>query len=117
MELEPLLDSLAVLAGQEPEALEVLLAAAVHNEAHTVVEGLHFGVRDRQVAVGGQLLNLGGLGGDYPEVFLPLFGEHQAHNAAVALAAVESFFGVSRADESDGPGDPGAAPAPTRNHR
>ena len=28
----------------------------------------------------------------YPEVFLPLHGRHQGDNAAVALAAVESFF-------------------------
>ncbi|WP_289305995.1 glutamate ligase domain-containing protein, partial [Streptomyces hygroscopicus] len=33
-------------------------------------------------------------GGEYPEVFLPLHGAHQAHNAAVALAAVEAFFGI-----------------------
>jgi dihydrofolate synthase / folylpolyglutamate synthase len=30
----------------------------------------------------------------YPELFLPLHGEHQAHNAVVALAAVEAFFGA-----------------------
>ena len=47
-----------------------------------------------QVAVGGQLLELQGLGGVYSEIFLPLHGEHQAHNAVVALAAVEAFFGA-----------------------
>ncbi len=40
------------------------------------------------------MLTLHGLGGDYDEVFLPLHGAHQAQNAAVALAAVEAFFGV-----------------------
>ena len=30
----------------------------------------------------------------YSEIFLPLHGEHQAHNAAIALAAVEAFFGA-----------------------
>ena len=30
-------------------------------------------------------------------MFLPLHGAHQAHNAAVALAAVEAFFGVGAA--------------------
>ena len=96
--------SSAVIGGQVPEVLEVLLAAAIQQEATTAVEGVHFGVRDRKVAVGGQLLDLVGLGGDYPDVFLPLFGEHQAHNAATALAAVESFFGVL-------PGDPVPRPA------
>ncbi len=57
-------------------------------------EGLEFGVVSRQLAVGGQVLTLRGLGGEYEEVFLPLHGAYQAHNAAVALAAVEAFFGV-----------------------
>jgi dihydrofolate synthase/folylpolyglutamate synthase len=57
-------------------------------------EGLEFGVRHRDVAVGGQLLALQTPAGVYDEVFLPLHGAHQAHNAAVALAAVEVFFGA-----------------------
>jgi dihydrofolate synthase/folylpolyglutamate synthase len=40
------------------------------------------------------MLRLRGLAGDYDEVFLPLYGEHQAGNAATALAAVEAFFGA-----------------------
>ena len=31
--------------------------------------------------------------GEYADVQLPLFGDHQAQNAAVAIAAVESFLG------------------------
>ena len=46
------------------------------------------------IAVGGQVLTLQGLGGVYDEVFLPLFGAHQAQNAALALAAVEAFLGA-----------------------
>ncbi len=89
--------SSVVLAAQEPEAMEVLAAAAAQLEAPAVVEGLHFGVLERLVAVGGQQVALRGLGGDYPEIFLPLFGAHQARNAAAALAAVESFFGIGAA--------------------
>jgi dihydrofolate synthase/folylpolyglutamate synthase len=44
--------------------------------------------------VGGQFLTLQGLGGTYDEVFVPLYGAHQAQNASVALAAVEAFFGA-----------------------
>jgi len=44
------------------------------------------------VAVGGQLLTLRGLTGTYEDVFLPLYGEHQARNAACALVAVEAFL-------------------------
>ena len=84
-----------VLAAQEPEAAEVVLATAVQLEATTAVEGLHFGVVDRTLAVGGQQVTLHGLGGDYEDIYLPLFGEHQARNAALALTAVESFFGIA----------------------
>ena len=47
---------------------------------------------ERQVAVGGQLLSLRGLGGTYTEVFLPLHGVHQAQNALVALLAAEALL-------------------------
>jgi dihydrofolate synthase/folylpolyglutamate synthase len=60
-------------------------------------EGTEFGVLDRRVAVGGQQLRLQGLGGEYEDVFLPLFGAHQAQNAATALAAVEAFLGAGAA--------------------
>ena len=87
--------SSVVLAAQDPEVMDVLAAAAHQMEAPTAIEGIHFGVLERSVAVGGQLVTLRGLGGDYPEVFLPLFGAHQARNAAAAVAAVESFFGIT----------------------
>jgi dihydrofolate synthase/folylpolyglutamate synthase len=37
----------------------------------------------------------------YSEIFLPLHGEHQAQNAAVALAAVEAFFGAGQDRQLD----------------
>jgi len=51
-----------------------------------------FGCVDNRVAVGGRLVSLRTPGGAYDDVFLPLHGEHQGDNAAVALAAVEAFF-------------------------
>lgn len=88
------LDPVTVLAAQEPEVADVLLRATV--EAGTVVAraGSEFTVLDARTAVGGQLLELQGLGGVYSEVFLPLHGAHQAANASLALAAVEAFFGA-----------------------
>jgi dihydrofolate synthase/folylpolyglutamate synthase len=86
----------AVLAPGQPEALDVLLARCAEVGGEAVVEGVHFGVEDRRLALGGQQLRLAGLGGSYDEIFLPLFGEHQAHNAAAALAAVEAFLGGGR---------------------
>ncbi|MDA2890101.1 bifunctional folylpolyglutamate synthase/dihydrofolate synthase [Mycolicibacterium sp. BiH015] len=88
------LSTVAVLARQVPEAMEVLLAGSVRADAAVAREDSEFAVLGRQVAIGGQMLELQGLGGVYSEIFLPLHGEHQAHNAAVALAAVEAFFGA-----------------------
>ncbi|MFD4428046.1 bifunctional folylpolyglutamate synthase/dihydrofolate synthase [Nocardia sp. NPDC058497] len=87
-------DTVAVIAEQEPEVMDVLLRRAVEVDAAVAREGAEFRVLERAVAVGGQLLTLQGLGGVYDEIFLPLHGEHQARNASLALAAVEAFFGA-----------------------
>nr|WP_246405989.1 folylpolyglutamate synthase/dihydrofolate synthase family protein [Modestobacter versicolor] len=87
----------AVLAHQPPGALEALVRRAIEVDATVAREGTEFGVLERRVAVGGQQVRLQGLGGEYDEVFLPLFGAHQAQNAAVALAAVEAFLGAGAA--------------------
>ncbi|OMC49955.1 folylpolyglutamate synthase/dihydrofolate synthase family protein [Mycobacterium sp. IS-1264] len=94
-------DTVAVIARQPPEAMEVLLAQSVRADAAVAREDSEFAVLDRQVAIGGQVLRLQGLGGVYSDVFLPLHGEHQAHNAAVALAAVEAFFGAGAQRQLD----------------
>src|SRR5581483_9439138 len=94
-------DTVAVLGRQVPEAMEVVLAQAVRADAAVAREDSEFAVLGRQVAVGGQLLQLQGLGGVYSDVFLPLHGEHQAHNAALALAAVEAFFGAGAQRQLD----------------
>ena len=52
----------------------------------------------RVPAVGGQMLTLQGLHGQYDDVFLPLYGAHQAQNAVTALAAVEAFVGDQQLD-------------------
>jgi dihydrofolate synthase/folylpolyglutamate synthase len=84
----------AVLAPQPADAAKVLLKHAVEVDATVARDGLEFGVLHREIAVGGQMLTLRGIGGEYEQVFLPLHGEHQAHNAVLALAAVEAFFGI-----------------------
>jgi dihydrofolate synthase/folylpolyglutamate synthase len=90
-----------VLAAQQPEAAEVLLRRAAEVGATVAREGLEFGVVERHTAVGGQLVTLQGLAGTYDEMFLPLFGEHQAQNAACAVAAVEAFLGGGTARQID----------------
>lgn len=85
--------SFVVLAPQEVEVAEVLLRRVAEVGATAAREGVEFGVVSRQPGVGGQLVSLRGLAREYDEVFLPLYGLHQAHNAVVALAAVEAFVG------------------------
>lgn len=90
-------ESIAVLAHQQPGALDALVRRAVEVDVVVAREGTEFGVLERRVAVGGQQVRLQGLGGEYAEVYLPLFGAHQAQNAATALAAVEAFLGAGAA--------------------
>lgn len=87
--------AVAVLAQQPVAAAEVLLRRVAEVGASVAREGIEFGVTERDVAIGGQQLALRGLRGDYPQVYLPLFGAYQAGNAACALAAVEAFAGVA----------------------
>lgn len=94
-------ESVAVLAKQDPEAEAVLLARAQEVGAVVARAGREFDVSSRSVAVGGQMVSLRGLGGEYEDIFLPLFGEHQADNAALALAAVEAFFGAGAGRQLD----------------
>jgi dihydrofolate synthase / folylpolyglutamate synthase len=82
-----------VTAMQQLAALDELRATAAQFEAPVSIERADFAVERASVAVGGQLLDLRGLAGAYEGVFLPLYGDHQAQNAAVAVAAVESFLG------------------------
>ncbi|MBK6871371.1 MAG: bifunctional folylpolyglutamate synthase/dihydrofolate synthase [Kineosporiaceae bacterium] len=87
--------AVAIIADQDShEAAEILLRRAAEVGATVAREGLEFGVAGREVAIGGQLLTLQGLGGIYEDLFLPLHGIHQAQNAVCALAAVEAFLGA-----------------------
>jgi dihydrofolate synthase / folylpolyglutamate synthase len=86
--------SVAVLGPQLPEVVQVIAARGAEVGATLARDGIEFGVLQRDVAVGGQQLRLQGFGGVYSEIFLPLHGAHQAHNAALALAAAEAFFGA-----------------------
>lgn len=90
-----------VLAEQTDEAEGVVLAAAAERGARVVREGVDVHVVERQVAVGGQMLVLRGLGGVYADVYLPLHGAHQAHNALLALVAVEALLTGGAALDGD----------------
>ena len=95
-------DSAALIMAVQTEDVEgVLLAAAAARGARVVREGVDIDVTERSVAVGGQLVSLRGLGGIYTEVFLPLYGAHQAHNALLALVATEALLTGGAALDGD----------------
>ena len=82
-----------VVAEQLPEVMSVLVERAREVGATIAQEGVDFGVVSRGAAVGGQLVTLRGLHAEYAELFLPLYGAHQAQNAALAVAATEAVSG------------------------
>jgi dihydrofolate synthase/folylpolyglutamate synthase len=95
--------SAVVVAAQAESAMSALEPAFPHARVvwHEVAGG-DIEVVERHAAVGGQLVTLRTPGATYEGIFIPLFGAHQAHNAALALAAVEALM-------ADG-GDEGSLP-------
>lgn len=87
-------ESNVVLAAQTPEVAKVLMAKVAQVSAIPFRQGVEFSVANRAIAVGGQLISINGLHGLIDDIFLPLYGAHQANNAAIALAAAEAFTGV-----------------------
>jgi dihydrofolate synthase/folylpolyglutamate synthase len=85
--------AVVVTALQKAEAMDELTRAAEHDEASLLSEGVDFALLDARLAVGGQVIDVRGRAGEYRDLVLPLFGEHQAQNAVLAIAAVESFLG------------------------
>ena len=88
--------SIAVLGDQVLEAAEILAQRAIDVSTVVARQGMEFKVSDRNVALGGQMITIDGINGTYDDIFLPLHGVHMAANAAIALAAVEAFFGGTR---------------------
>jgi dihydrofolate synthase / folylpolyglutamate synthase len=90
--------AVAVLARQPEAAAQTLARRAAEVSVPVRTEGTDFGVRNRELAVGGQRLEVWDRSGSYPDLLLPLFGAYQAQNAACALAAVEAFAGTGPLD-------------------
>ena len=86
-------NSVAVVAHQDEEVMEVLARRAREVGASLLVEGVHFGVAQSVPAVGGQMMSLRVDEMGFDDVLLPLFGGHQAQNAVLALAAAHVLLG------------------------
>jgi len=81
-----------IVSNQSKDAAKIILAKAIENNSPIMREGIELDVLERSVGIGGQQLTIVNPYGTHSELFLPLFGKHQASNAAVSLTAVEAFL-------------------------
>jgi dihydrofolate synthase/folylpolyglutamate synthase len=87
-------DSIVISGIDQDDVFDIVAKRAFEKGATSVHRaGVDLEIVDRRVAVGGQVISVRGLHGTYDGVFLALFGEHQAHNALLAIAACEAFVG------------------------
>jgi dihydrofolate synthase/folylpolyglutamate synthase len=89
-----------VIREQVDEAELVLRARADEVGATLRWEGPEWEVEERLQAVGGQSLRIRGLYATYEDLFLPLFGEHAARNAAAGIVAIEALTGQPLHEDS-----------------
>lgn len=89
--------SIAVI-GELNEDLHPIFSAEPHEEI--LFRGEQFDVVDNHLALGGRSLHVRTTRADYIDLFLPLHGWHQGDNTAVAIMAVESFFGSALDQET-----------------
>jgi dihydrofolate synthase / folylpolyglutamate synthase len=82
-------ESLVVSSPQYAGVVEVLEA----NSQGLKLSGRDFQYGDVSNDGFGTRFSVRGLAGDYPQVWMPIIGFHQAQNAATAIAAVELFLG------------------------
>jgi dihydrofolate synthase/folylpolyglutamate synthase len=90
-----------VTSAQSADVMKVIRARVEEVGATLWAAGTDVEVVDRRVAVGGQYLTLRVGDRTIDDVMLPLFGAHQADNAAVALGAVAAFLGDAFHNLSD----------------
>lgn len=87
-------DSTFITGIEQDDLFELVSKRAIEKGASSVLRaGRDIKLLGRQPAVGGQLVNIEGIHATYNDVFIALFGEHQARNAVLAVAAVEAFLG------------------------
>jgi dihydrofolate synthase/folylpolyglutamate synthase len=82
-----------VLGETDPE-IQAIFESRV-TDGRVFRRDVDFGVARNVLAIGGRLVDFRSPGAEYPDVFLPLHGAHQADNAAIALAAAECFVGAA----------------------
>ena len=86
-------NAIVVSSGQVAEVTAVLKEQAAKIGDAWAQLGEHFGVSATQVEGFGQRFSVKGLAGEYQDLYLPILGDYQVENVALAIAAVESFLG------------------------
>ena len=94
-------DGAMLITSVQPPAAQAIIAAAgvvwrreldPEEDPDEAGAGI-LSVLDRTLAVGGQMATLRTTAAVYEDVFIPLHGDYQAHNALLALASAEALFG------------------------
>jgi len=88
-----------VIQDTRPVALTIVEGRAIELGCPTLVQGRDYGAAP-DPAVGGQQLTVRTPGAEYGGLFVPLFGSHQAENAATAVAAAEAFLGRELSEDA-----------------
>lgn len=86
-------DSVVVTAKQTPDAMVQLQTKTKETAERLVSYGTDFEAFNVVSEAKGQRFSIHSLAGEYTDLFMPLYGEHQTENAALAVAAVEAFLG------------------------
>jgi dihydrofolate synthase/folylpolyglutamate synthase len=82
-----------IVREQPPEALHVIETRAAEVGAHVLLEYRDWEVVDRLPAVGGQSFGHRAIHGEIEDLFVPMFGDHAARNAAAGVVAVQALVG------------------------
>jgi dihydrofolate synthase / folylpolyglutamate synthase len=81
-----------VTGERRPDVLSVITEGADRSKARSVAAiDKDFRLKDNRIALGGRLIDIESGRASYEELFLPLHGRHQGHNAAVAVEAALRF--------------------------
>lgn len=87
--------AIVVSSEQPTDALSVISQRAAELAEQFLVYGQNFEVFDVTADANGQRFSVKTLTSEYRDLFIPLHGEYQAENAALAISAVEAFFGTA----------------------
>jgi dihydrofolate synthase/folylpolyglutamate synthase len=85
--------AIVLTSAQPPAAMKVLMERAATVGEKFLAFGEDFGVSNITLNKLGQTVSVRAVAGAYEDLNLPVHGEYQAENSALAVAAVEAFLG------------------------